>query len=178
MTGQPKQLSLERLFELVEPDCRERFTEIVELIDAFCGRHLNDEYRYICRKMAGAICVEGSPVLKGKPASWACGVTYAAGRINFLHDPAQKPHMNPDDVAKGYGVSSATMYAKGRIVWDGLDLMPFHPSFTVASLAERNLLIWMLTVNGRLMDIRDAPRDAQVVAYERGLIPYIPADRA
>jgi len=27
------------------------------------------------------------------------------------------------------------------------------------------------------MDIRQAPREAQVVAYEMGLIPYIPADR-
>jgi len=36
----------------------------------------------------------------------------------------------------------------------------------------------MLTVNGFIMDIRNAPREAQVVAYERGLIPYIPADRA
>jgi hypothetical protein len=35
----------------------------------------------------------------------------------------------------------------------------------------------MLEVNGFLMDIRMAPREAQVAAYERGLIPYIPADR-
>ena len=31
---------------------------------------------------------------------------------------------------------------------------------------------------GPPMDIRKAPREAQVVAYEQGLIPYIPADRA
>jgi len=32
-------------------------------------------------------------------------------------------------------------------------------------------------VNGFVIDIRLAPRDAQVAAYEKGLIPYIPADR-
>ena len=42
---------------------------------------------------------------------------------------------------------------------------------------EDNPLVWMLSVNGLLMDIRDAPREAQVVAFEKGLIPYIPADR-
>ena len=35
----------------------------------------------------------------------------------------------------------------------------------------------MLEVNGFLMDIRMAPRKAQVAAYEKGLIPYVPADR-
>ena len=39
-------------------------------------------------------------------------------------------------------------------------------------------MIWMLEVNGLIMDIRRCPREAQVVAFEKGLIPYIPADRA
>jgi hypothetical protein len=38
-------------------------------------------------------------------------------------------------------------------------------------------LVWILKVNGLLIDIRTCPREAQVVAYEQGLIPYIPADR-
>jgi hypothetical protein len=32
----------------------------------------------------------------------------------------------------------------------------------------------MLSVNGVIMDIRDAPRGAQEEALRRGLIPYIP----
>jgi hypothetical protein len=28
-----------------------------------------------------------------------------------------------------------------------------------------------------LVDVRSMPREAQVVAYEEGLIPWIPADR-
>jgi hypothetical protein len=39
-------------------------------------------------------------------------------------------------------------------------------------------MIWMLEVNGLITDIRSCPREAQVVAFEKGLIPYIPADRA
>ncbi len=35
----------------------------------------------------------------------------------------------------------------------------------------------MLEVAGFLMDIRMAPREAQVAAYEQGLIPHVPADQ-
>jgi hypothetical protein len=52
-----------------------------------------------------------------------------------------------------------------------------HPDWCLPSKMDRNPLVWMLEVNGFLMDIRMAPREAQVVAYEKGLIPYIPADR-
>ena len=51
------------------------------------------------------------------------------------------------------------------------------PLRKLTSRLDDNLLVWMLEVNGFLMDIRMAPREAQVAAYEKGLIPYIPADR-
>lgn len=35
----------------------------------------------------------------------------------------------------------------------------------------------MLMVNGYIVDIRSMPREVQVIAFEKGLIPYIPADR-
>ena len=28
-----------------------------------------------------------------------------------------------------------------------------------------------------LVDMRDMPREVQVIAYEKGMIPYIPADQ-
>jgi hypothetical protein len=37
--------------------------------------------------------------------------------------------------------------------------------------------MWMLEVNGFIMDIRRCPREAQELAFEKGLIPYIPADK-
>jgi len=32
-------------------------------------------------------------------------------------------------------------------------------------------------VNGVLVDLREMPRDLQVIAYEKGMIPYVPADK-
>ena len=43
-------------------------------------------------------------------------------------------------------------------------------------LADKNPLVWMAEVNGLLVDLRDMPREVQEIAFEDGLIPYIPAD--
>ena len=58
-----------------------------------------------------------------------------------------------------------------------LKIRPFDPEWTLPSRMDDNPLIWMLEVNGLITDIRLCPREAQVVAFEKGLIPYIPADR-
>ena len=154
-----------------------RFTDLVGLTDAFCDAHLNAEYKGLCREMVVAVCQKGSPVLKGKAEGWAAGIVYALGRVNFLDDPSQTPHMKSKDIAEGFGVSVATMQAKAKVIREGLDLVPFHPDWSLPSKMDDNPLVWMFEVNGFLMDIRMAPREAQVAAYEKGLIPYIPADR-
>jgi hypothetical protein len=41
----------------------------------------------------------------------------------------------------------------------------------------QNPLVWMAEINGILVDPRDMPRKVQEVAFEKGMIPYIPADR-
>jgi hypothetical protein len=153
---------------------RERLAEIVELTDTFCDQHLNEEYKEICRSLAVEICQEGSPVARGKPASWACGVVYSAGWVNFLTEPSQSPHMQSEAIAEGFGVSVATMQAKSKAIREGLELMPMDPDFCLPSRMEDNPLAWMVEVNGLLVDIRHAPREVQEAAFERGLTPFIP----
>lgn len=155
----------------------ERFHELVMLIDSFCGAHLNAEYKELCREMAVAMCQAGSPVRTGKPQGWAAGIVYAVGRVNFLTDPSQQPHMKSKEIADGFGVSMATMQAKYKVIWEGLGLVRMHPDWSLPSRLNDNPLVWILKVNGFLMDIRGAPREAQVAAYEQGLIPYVPADQ-
>ena len=48
------------------------------------------------------------------------------------------------------------------------------PRWTLPSKQEDNPLIWMLNVNGLAMDIRTAPLELQELAYQRGLIPFVP----
>jgi hypothetical protein len=157
--------------------CVARANEIARLTNSFCDAHLNEEYKELCREMAVAICQKGSPVLKGKPEGWAAGVVNALGYVNFLCDPTQTPHVKSLEVAKGFGVSIGTMQAKARLIREGLDLMPLQPEWCLPSKMDNNSMVWMLKVNGFLVDIRKAERELQVVAYENGLIPYIPDDR-
>ena len=81
------------------------------------------------------------------------------------------------DVSSAFGVSDSNAAAKSSVIRDVLKVQRFDPDWTVKSNLEKNLMIWIVSVNGLPMDIRQAPREAQVVAYEMGLIPYIPADR-
>jgi hypothetical protein len=53
----------------------------------------------------------------------------------------------------------------------------FDPNWTLPSQLEGNPMVWMLEINGFMMDVRQAPREVQEIAFQKGLIPYIPADR-
>jgi len=164
--------------DAVPEKMRDLYASIVAATDAFCDEHLNAEYKEFAREMTAELCrLRRPPLTSGKPLSWAGGVLHALGRVNFLGDPSQKRHMKAADMAEKLGVSPATLSAKASAVWKALDLMPLDPRWSLPSRAEDNPLIWILQVNGMLVDIRSMPREAQVVAYEQGLIPWIPADR-
>lgn len=150
---------------------------IVELTNAFCLNHLNEDYRQLCEEMISELLEVDMPLDSGVPAGWASGIVYALGRVNFLQDPGQSPHMTSAQIAEGFGVSQATMMAKAKIIREQLDLIRLDPAWCLPAMLESNPLVWILKVNGVLMDIRDAPREAQEEAYRLGLIPYIPADR-
>ena len=152
---------------------------IVALTDAFCREHLDEEYGTLCRKLAGILSRKRpSPLARGKPESWASGIVRAVGWANFLGDPSQPHHMRMTDIDEGFGVSEATGSAKSMAIRDLLGIDRLDPEWTLPSRMDENPLIWMLEVNGLMMDIRRCPREAQVVAFEKGLIPYIPDDRA
>lgn len=152
------------------------FEQVVGLMDDFCRRYLNEEYLRLCTDMAVELCQLELPIEKGKPAGWASGIVHAVGYVNFLNDPSQSPHMTSAEVAKGFGVSQGTMQAKSRIIRDELDLMPLDPDWCLEALLEENPLVWMIEVDGFIMDARQAPRGIQEEAHRMGLIPYIPAD--
>src|SRR5262249_16922763 len=54
---------------------------------------------------------------------------------------------------------------------------PDHEWTLLMSRMEDNPLIWMVEINGLPVDIRHAPRQLQEIAFNKGLIPYIPANR-
>jgi Domain of unknown function (DUF6398) len=154
------------------------YEKIVGLTDDVCDRHLNSEYRALARAMTGALCRKRpSPLASGQPRTWACGILYVLGRINFLGDPSFSPHMTTAVLCAAFEVGESTVHAKARAIEKALGTHPFDPQWTLPSLAGKNPLVWMAEVNGLLVDLRDMPREVQEIAFEDGMIPYIPADR-
>jgi hypothetical protein len=152
---------------------------IVALTDAFCREHLDEEYAALCRKLAGVLSRKRpSPLTRGKPESWASAIVRVVGWVNFLGDPSQPHHMKMADIDKGFGVSEATGSAKSMAIRKLLKIHPFEPEWTLRVLMDKNPMAWMIQVNGLIVDARRLPREAQEEVFRKGLIPYIPGDRA
>jgi len=161
--------------ESVPAKMRPIYEAIVSLTDGFCAQHLNEEYAQLCRKMAATLSRKRpSPLSQGRPETWACGIVYAIGRINFLFDKTQKPHMRGDELCSLMEVSQSTASAKSSKIFDALDIMQLDPEWWLPNRLESNPLLWMVEINGYLVDLRQAPREIQEQAYELGIIPYIP----
>ena len=160
----------------VPKDMQARFDDITRLTDAFCQAHLHDEYASLCRELTATLCRKRpSPLSQGKAATWACGIIHALGMVNFLFDASQTPHVPASQIASYFGLSSSTMQAKSKQIRDLLGMYQMDPDWTLPSMVDQNPLIWMLEVNGFIIDVRHAPREIQEEALRRGLIPYIPA---
>lgn len=155
------------------------FDEIVTATDAFCLRHLDEEYATLCAKLAAKLARKRpSPLVRGDRAIWAAGILYTVGRVNFLADPAQAPHIRTDTLADLLGVKQTTMANKGRLIMDTLNIGLMDAEFSRRAIIDRNPMTWLLEVDGFLVDARNLPERVQVEACRRGLIPYVPAQAA
>ena len=104
-------------------------------------------------------------------------IVRAIGGVNFLHDKSQTPYMRSTDIDHYLGTSPSSGAAKLAAIRKMFKLYQLDPNWTLPSRLEDNPLVWMLNVNGLMMDVRQAPREVQVIAFHKGLIPYVPADR-
>ena len=93
------------------------YEAITTLTDAFCREHLNEDYRMLAQRMTAALSRKRpSPVASGQPRTWACGIVYVLGQINFLTDPSTQPFMTTADLCAKFGVGQSTVSAKGRVI--------------------------------------------------------------
>ena len=88
-----------------------------------------------------------------------------------------KPYMTMADICTAFGVDQSTASAKARIIFDTLKTHQLDPKWSLQRLVEQNPLVWMVEVNGILVDLRQMPREVQEIAFQKGMIPYVPADR-
>ena len=162
--------------ERIPKEMAQTHQRLVGITDDFCQTHLNQEYAGLCRKMVAALCRKRpSPLLSGAIETWAGGILYAVGKVNFLFDKTQTPHLRAEELCSLLGVSASTASAKAKRILDILKIGVLDPKWCLPSKLADNPLAWMIGVNGFLIDARDAPREIQEEAFRLGLIPFIPS---
>jgi len=156
-------------------DIQPAVDEILGLIKAFCREKLNEEYSAVCCRLAEKLARKRpSPLISGKPNVWACGIVRAIGLLNFLHDKTQRPYLKATDIDNAFGVSESTGSAKSTLIRKLLKIFQFDPAWTLPSHMDDNPRVWLVQLNGLLVDVRKLPLAVQEDALRAGVIPYIP----
>jgi hypothetical protein len=150
--------------------------EVITITDEVCAELLDAEYAALARQVVAKLARKRpSPLLSGRRATWAAGVVYALGQVNFLSDPSREPYLTADELSDAFGVAKATMGTKAKQVRDLLKMDYTTPEFMRADVADDNPAVWFVEVDGLVMDARSLSLDLQTTAFARGYIPYIPA---
>ena len=153
------------------------YDTVVELTDSVCIKYLSSEYATLAREMAAALSRKRpSPLLRGQPTTWACGIAYVLGRVNFLFDKSQNPHMPATTLCELFGVSPSAASAKAKQIEQSLGVRVMDPRWCLPSILEQNPMAWMIEVDGWPVDARMAPIEIQEEAFRRELIPYVFAE--
>ena len=157
----------------------EKYNAVAPLITGFCEEYLNEEYAAVSLLMLEKLCRKRpSPLLSGKPNTWACGIVYTVGSVNFLFDKTQTPHMRASALAEKFGLSQSTAGNKAREINKLLNIGVFEPEWTLPSRLLDNPMTWMFeSSNGFIFDARYASREVQEDLFDAGMIPFVPADR-
>ncbi|HWH12507.1 MAG TPA: DUF6398 domain-containing protein [Solirubrobacteraceae bacterium] len=158
---------------------RGRVVEILEITDAACIEGLDAEYAELCRELVARMARKRpSPLVRGDTRIWAAGALYAVGQLNFLFDPAGRPHLTTDELAGYFGVAKSTMANKAALIRKTLNLGAFEPGLTRLAMLEQHPMAWIVELNGFLVDARTLPSALQDEARRLGLIPDLASRRA
>lgn len=155
----------------------DKFTKIIEILKTFCDKNLNDEYYELSVKLAAKVARKRpSPLISGRPNSWAAGIVHTLGTVNFLFDKSQQPYIEARKIADWFDLGKSTIGTKSKQIREMFRIYQLDPNWTLPSKLENNPRVWMIYVNGFIMDVRHAPLEVQEIAFKKGLIPYIPAN--
>ncbi len=158
---------------------RDRAQQIIDVTDAACREHLDDEYCLLVRRLVARLARKRpSPIVRGDARIWAAGAIYAVGQVNFLFDRTQTPHMTARQLAEVLGVVQTTMANKAGLINRTLDIGIFEPDLSRVAMIEQHPMAWLVEVDGFILDARTLPPELQDEARRRGLIPDLDALRA
>jgi len=151
------------------------FNDVCNILASLCKEKLNEEYFHLCVELAAKIARKRpSPFLSGNAKTWAAGIIHALGLVNFLFDKSQSPHLTSKNLCEWFDLGQSTIGAKSKSIRDMLKIHQMDPKWCLPSKVINNPLIWMVSFDGYIIDVRKAPYEMQVAALEAGVIPFIP----
>ncbi len=154
------------------------FNEICTILSNVCTEKLNAEYFALCIELAAKLARKRpSPLLSGNAKTWAAGIIHALGTVNFLFDKSQLPHLTSKDLCDWFSLGQSTISGKSKMIRELFNMGHFDTNWCLPSKMMDNPLIWMVAFDGYIVDVRSAPYEMQVAAYEAGVIPFIPAPK-
>ena len=152
------------------------YDELAEIISEYCDRFLSADYRTLCLRLLEKLCRKRpSPLLKGRRNTWAAGIVYAIAANNFIFDKSMPIHRTADELSRPFGLAPSTASAKAAEIRKLIRLSPLDAQWLLPELIEDNPALWMLSLNGFIVDAMDLPLEIQQEAVRQGLIPYAPA---
>lgn len=132
--------------------------ELIEMTGEFCDEYLNDEYKALARKLVLKMKRKHQvPFLSGWSESWAAGVIYALGQINFLSDQSFEPYVEKSVISDHFDISQSTASQKAKTIRDMFDLGYYDPEFSTARIRESNPLKDMVMIDGLVVPADAVP---------------------
>lgn len=151
---------------------------VIAVTDAVCGEHLDIVYADLCRRLVGKLARKRpSPLIRGDRNIWAAGVLYCLGQVNFIFDRSQSPHATADELSAWLGVKKTTMANKARLIRESAGVSDYNAEFIRPDVIESVGLVWLVLLDGMIVDARYLPLHLQIEAFDNGLIPYVPSIR-
>ena len=158
---------------------QENYQRLTALTDAFCSEHLNEGYAELARSATAALCRKRpSPLRSGRANGWACGVIYAIGQVNYLFDKDSDPYMPSAELCAHFNIAAGTGGSKAKQVREAVGIQQYGFQWALPETIDRvGSLFWLIEYDGLAVDARELSRDVQEAAFEKGLIPYVYADK-
>lgn len=155
---------------------QEKYDAVAAVLIPYCEEYLDEEYKELCLYALEKLCRKRpSPLLSGRVNTWASGIVYAIGSNNFIFDRSMPVHRTAQEMSEPFGISKTTAAAKAAEIKKMLKISPDKAEWVLKSHVDSNPFLWMVTVNGLPFDARRLPLELQLEAYNKGLIPGVPA---
>ena len=152
--------------------------DVSKLLTEYCEKYLDKEYEELCLHALDKLCCRRpSPMKRGRANTWTAGIIYAIGCNNFIFDKSQPIHMTAKELAAPFGIAASTASNKAATIKKLLKIDYSKAEWCLPSRTASNPMLWTVSINGFLLDARMLPLELQKACYEKGLIPFIPADK-